>query len=193
MDVQHGRPSCNGCARIRRLDLKVLTLSTVSACPGQNDPPRRGATGVMLRSVDHPALLSTTSRAYAVVLLAFVQDRLRGVSWHTGARVAEPGSMRTRGFKPKIKRPKLAKRATVSFVNMPPQEEIVAAVKDVASRYSIRTMASLERLTTGSYRACVRVRGRDGDCADPDVWVALTRAFAQVALAPQRTFQQQKA
>lgn len=81
-------------------------------------------------------------------------------------------------------RPARRHEITVSFVNMPPQEELVAAVKRVAHVNAFESVASrLEREgATGLYQARIQVEGRDGRFSHHDPHIALFGACEQLRL-----------
>ena len=72
----------------------------------------------------------------------------------------------------------------VSFVNMLPEEKLVAAVKQVAWLHDFRLVASsLERIgQSGIYRARIQAEGRDGRFTHHDPHVALFGACEQLRL-----------
>jgi hypothetical protein len=78
-----------------------------------------------------------------------------------------------------------ANEITVSFVNMLPEEGLVAAVRRVAWVHDFRQVASrLERVeTSGIYRARIQAEGRDGRFAHRDPHVALFGACEQLRLS----------
>jgi len=72
---------------------------------------------------------------------------------------------------------------TVSFVNMPPEEDLVATVKQVAARHALRNIASrVERLASGLYRVTVSADGRGAHFAHHEARFALLGALAGVLL-----------
>ena len=77
---------------------------------------------------------------------------------------------------------------SVSFVNMAPEEELVATVKTVARVNAFRHVASrLERVgTNGIYRARIQAEGRHGRFDHHDPHVALFGACEQLRLKSAR-------
>jgi len=73
----------------------------------------------------------------------------------------------------------------VSFVNMPPQEELVMTVRRAAAMHAFRRIASrVERVATGLYRARVSADGRGGHFAHRNAQLALLGALARLLLDP---------